>query len=303
MITIIGAGKVGSTAAFEILRYKISDIVLIDSNENLAKGEALDMMMAAPAIEFDGKIVGTNDYSAMQGSELVIITAGFGRRPDMTRIDLMNTNAGIMRAIIKEVVKYATDCKLMIVTNPMDVMTYVAFQESGFPRNRLFGMGNDLDTMRFRTYIANELNVSREDTTALVIGEHGDSMVPLVEYAAVSGIPITNFLTKNQIEKIVNLTVNSGLDVIKLKGSTIYAPGAAIAITADAIVTGRNRVMSVSTCLDGEYGFSEVSIGVPVILGKGGVEKVIELDLSDESKERFAKSVAIVKQALTMLIS
>ncbi len=179
----------GSTAAFEILRYKISDVVLIDSNENQAKGEALDMMMAAPAIEFDGKITGTGDYSAMRGSDLVIVTAGLGRRPDMTRIDLMNINAGIMRSIVREVVKYAPECKLMVVTNPVDIMTYVAFQESGFPRTRLFGMGNILDTMRFRTYIADELHVSREDTSALVIGEHGDSMVPLVEYASISGFP------------------------------------------------------------------------------------------------------------------
>ena len=261
------------------------------------------MMQAAPAIEFDGKIVGTGDYSAMRGSELVIVTAGLGRRPDMTRIDLMNINAGIMRSIVKEVVKYAPDCKLMVVTNPVDIMTYVAFQESGFPRSRLFGMGNDLDTMRFRTYIANELGVSREDTNALVIGEHGDSMVPLVEYASISGIPITNFLTQEQIEKIVHLTVTSGSDVIKLKGSTIYAPGAVIAQTADAILTGRNRVMSVSTCLDGEYGFSDVSIGVPVVLGKSGVEKIIELELSSQSQERFAKSVAAVKEALAMLKS
>jgi len=303
MITIIGSGKVGSTAAFEILRYKISDVVLIDSNENQAKGEALDMMQAAPAIEFDGKIYGTSDYKEMQGSELVIVTAGFGRRPDMTRIDLMNVNAQIMRSVVKEVIKYAPDCKLMIVTNPVDVMTYVAFQESGFPRCCLFGMGNVLDTMRFRTYIANELNVSREDTSALVIGEHGDSMVPLIEYASVSGVPITSFLAKEQIEKIIRLTVTSGLDVIKLKGSTIYAPGAVIATTADAILTGRNRVMSVSTCLDGEYGFSDVSIGVPVVLGKGGVEKIIELELSNQSKERFGKSVALVKEAIVMLKS
>jgi malate dehydrogenase len=303
MITIIGAGKVGSTAAFEILRYKISDVVLIDSNENQAKGEALDMMQAAPAIEFDGKIYGTSDYKEMQGSELVIVTAGFGRRPDMTRIDLMNVNAQIMRSVVKEVVKYAPDCKLMVVTNPVDVMTYVAFQESGFRRCCLFGMGNVLDTMRFRTYIANELNVSREDTSALVIGEHGDSMVPLIEYASISGVPITSFLTKEQIEKIVHLTVTSGLDVIRLKGSTIYAPGAVIATTADAILTGRNRVMSVSTCLDGEYGFSDVSIGVPVVLGKGGVEKIIELELSNQSKERFGKSVAVVKEAIAMLKS
>jgi len=303
MIAIIGAGKVGSAAAFDILRYKISDVVLIDLNENQAKGEALDMMQAAPAIEFDGNILGTNDFKEMRGSELVIIIAGLGRRPDMNRIDLMNTNAQIVKSVVKEVVKYAPDCKLMIVTNPVDIMTYVAFQESGFPRSRLFGMGNILDTMRFRTYIANELNVSREDTSALVIGEHGDSMVPLVEYASVSGIPITNFLTNEQIEKIVHLTVTSGLDVIKLKGSTIYAPGAVIAITADAILTGRNRVMSVSTCLDGEYGFSNVSIGVPVVLGKYGVEKIIELELSDQTRERFGKSVAVVKEAIAALKS
>jgi len=303
MIAIIGAGKVGSEAAFDILRYKISDVVLIDANEKQAKGEALDMMQAAPAIEFDGKIHGTSNYAEMQGAELVIVTAGFGRRPDMTRIDLMNTNAQIIRSIVKEVVKYASDCKLMIVTNPVDIMTYVAFKESGFPRSRLFGMGNILDTIRFRTYIASELDVSREDTSALVIGEHGDSMVPLVEYASVSGIPITNFLTKEQIEKIIHLTVTSGSDVIKLKGSTIYAPGAVIAITADAILTGRNRVMSVSTCLDGEYGFSDVSIGVPVVLGKSGVEKIIELELSNQTKDRFAKSVAVVKEAIAALKS
>jgi malate dehydrogenase len=303
MIAIIGAGKVGSAAAFDILRYKISDVVLIDANENQAKGEALDMMQAAPAIEFDGKIHGTSNYAEMQGSELVIVTAGFGRRPDMTRIELMNTNAQIIRSIVKEVVKYASDCKLMIVTNPVDIITYVAFKESGFPRSRLFGMGNILDTIRFRTYIASELDVSREDTSALVIGEHGDSMVPLVEYASVSGIPITNFLTKEQIEKIVHLTVTSGSDVIKLKGSTIYAPGAVIAITADAILTGRNRVMSVSTCLDGEYGFSDVSIGVPVVLGKSGVKKIIELELSDQTRERFGKSVAVVKEAVAALKS
>jgi malate dehydrogenase len=301
MITVIGAGKVGSAAAFDILRYKISDVVLIDANENQAKGEALDMMQAAPAIEFDGEIRGTSDYKEMEGSELVIVTAGFGRRPDMTRIELMNTNAQIIRSIVKEVIKYAPESKLMIVTNPVDIMTYVAFQESGFPRCCLFGMGNILDTMRFRTYIANELNVSREDTRALVIGEHGDSMVPLAEHASVSGIPISNFLTSEQIDKIMHLTVSSGGDVIKLKGSTIYAPGVVIAITADAILTGRNRVMSVSTILNGEYGFSNVSIGVPAVIGKQGVEKIIELEFSDETKERFGKSVAVVKEAIAAL--
>jgi len=301
MITVIGAGKVGSAAAFDILRYKISDVVLIDTNEKAAKGEALDMMQAAPAIEFDGKIHGTSDYSEMAGSELVIVTAGLGRRPDMTRFDLMNTNAQIIKSIVKEIMKYAPKTKIMMVTNPVDIMTYIAAKETGIPRCCLFGMGNILDTMRFRTYLANELDVSREDTRALVIGEHGDSMVPLVEYASVSGIPVTSLLSEEQLDKIVHATVTSGADVIQLKGSTVYAPGTVIAIMADAILTGRNRVMSVSTCLDGEYGASELSIGVPVVLGKEGVEKIIELDLSVKTKEKFAKSVAILKEAIAAL--
>jgi len=301
MITVVGAGKVGSAAAFDILRYKISDVVLIDTNEKAAKGEALDMMQAAPAIEFDGTIRGTSDFREMAGSELVIVTAGLGRRPDMTRIDLMNTNAAIVKGVVKEVVKYEPKAKVLMVTNPVDVMTYLAFRETGMPRCCLFGMGNILDTMRFRTYIANAIGVSREDTRALVIGEHGDTMVPLVEYASVSGIPITSLLTPEQIESIVHSTVTSGADVIQLKGSTVYAPGTVIAIMADAILTGRNRVMSVSTSLEGEYGFSDVAIGVPVVLGKNGVERIIELDLSEATRDKFAKSVAALKAAIAAL--
>lgn len=301
MITIIGAGKVGSASAFNILKDKIDDVVLIDVFGEIAKGEALDMMQAAPAIEFDGKIRGANDFKEMEGSELVIVIAGQGRKPDMTRIDLMNNNAKVIRSVMREVARYAPDCKLMIVTNPVDVMTYIARKESGLPSNHIFGMGNILDTLRFRSYIAQELNVSREDTHALVIGEHGDSMVPLVEYACVSGIPITRLLTKEQIEKIVQQTINSGADVIKLKGSTIYAPAAVIAMMADAVIKGRNRVMSVSTCPSGEYGCSNYSIGVPVVLGKNGVEKIIELELSPESKQRFEKSVETIKNAIAQL--
>jgi malate dehydrogenase len=298
MISIIGAGKVGSSAAFRILEFRISDVVLIDIAENLAHGEALDMMQAAPAIEFDGKIKGTSDFSEMAGSELVIVTAGEARKPGMSRLDLMAKNAKIVKSIVKEVVKYAPDCKLMIVTNPVDVMTYIAYKESGFERNRVFGMGNILDTLRFRSYIALELGVSREDIRALVIGEHGDSMVPLVNYASVSGIPITALLSKEQIEKIVNLTRTSGADVIKLKGATTYAPAVVIAIMTDAVLRGRNRVMSVSTYLQGEYGFSDVAIGVPCVLGKNGVEKILELKLDFEAAEEFKKSVAIVKEAI-----
>ncbi|MEM3577442.1 MAG: malate dehydrogenase [Candidatus Bathyarchaeia archaeon] len=301
MITIIGAGRVGSAAAFNILRYRIGDVVLIDVYENLAKGEALDMMQAAPAIEFDGKIKGTSNYSEMRDSELVIVAAGEARKPGMSRIDLMNKNAKIVRSIVKEIAKYAPDCKIMMVTNPVDVMTYVAYKESGFERNRVFGMGNILDTLRFRSYIASELNVSREDIRALVIGEHGDSMVPLVEYASVSGIPITRLLSKEQIEKIVNLTVSSGSDVIRLKGATIYAPAAVIAVMADAVMRGRNRVMGVSTYLQGEYGFSDVAIGVPVVLGRNGVEKILELELQPETKKRFEMSVATIKEAIDKL--
>ena len=301
MITIIGAGRVGSEAAYNIIEDKIGDVVLIDLQADLARGEALDMMQAAPAIEFDGEISGSGDFKSMEGSELVIVMAGQARKPDMTRIDLMNINAKIVRGIVKEVAKYAPDCTLMIVTNPVDIMTYIARKESGLPKNRVFGMGNILDTMRFRSYIAQELGVSREDTHALVIGEHGDSMIPLAEFACVSGIPITDLLTKEQIDKIIHQTITSGADVIKLKGATIYAPAAVIALTADAIVKDRKRVMSVSTCPSGEYGCSDYSIGVPAVLGKNGVEKIIELKLSAESQQRFDKSLSAIKQAIAQL--
>jgi malate dehydrogenase len=301
MISIIGAGRVGSTVAFDLLKDHIDDVVLIDLAEELAKGEALDMMQAAPAIEFDGRIRGTKDLSEMQGSDLVIVIAGQARKPDQTRIDLMNNNARIIRSIVKDVAKYAPDCKLMVVTNPVDIITYIARKESGLPPNHVFGMGNILDTQRFRTYIAEELNVSREDTNALVIGEHGDTMVPLVEYASVSGIPITTLLTKEQIDKIVHETITSGADVIRLKGATTYAPAAAIAIMADAVIHGRNRVISVSTCPQGEYNCSYVSVGVPVVLGRNGIERIIELRLSDESQQRFDNSVTAIKQAIAAL--
>jgi len=298
MISIIGAGKVGSASAFNILRFRISDIVLIDVAGELAKGEALDMMQAAPAIEFDGNVKGTSDFSEMEGSEVTVIVAGAGRKPGMTRLDLINMNYKIVKSVVKEVVKYAPECKLMVVTNPVDIMTYVAYKESGFERNRVFGMGNILDTIRFRSYIATELNVSREDIRALVIGEHGDSMVPLVDYATVSGIPIEDLLEKEQIEKIVSLTRTSGAEVIKLKGATTYAPAVEIAVAVDAVLRGRNRVMSVSTFLQGEYGLSNISIGVPVILGKNGVERILELELSPEAKKQFNESASIIKDMI-----
>ena len=301
MISIIGAGKIGSASAFNILRFRISDVVLIDVTGDLARGEALDMMQAAPAIEFDGVVKGTNDFSEMEGSEVVVISAGSGRKAGMTRLDLVTMNSKIVRSVVKEVGRYAPECKLMVVTNPVDIMTYIAYKASGFERNRVFGVGNILDTMRFRSYIATELNVSREDVRALVIGEHGDSMVPLVDYATVSGIPIKDLLGKEQIKKIVNLTKTSGTDVIKLKGATIYAPAVVIAIIVDAVLRGRNRVMSVSTLLKGEYGLSDISIGVPVILGKNGVERILELKLNSEAKKQFEESASIIRDTIAEL--
>ncbi len=298
MISIIGAGKVGSAAAFNVLRFRISDVVLVDVVENLAQGEARDMMQAAPAIEFDGKVVGTDDFSKIQGSEVVVIVAGSGRKPGMTRINLANENARTVKSVVKEVVRYAPQCKLMVVTNPVDIMTYIAYKESGFDRNRVFGMGNILDTMRFRSYIAMELKVSREDVRALVIGEHGDSMVPLVNHASVSGIPIRDMLKPEQIEKIVHLTRTSGADVIKLKGATLHAPGVVLATMVDAVLRGRNRVMGVSTYLNGEYGQSDVSVGVPVVLGRNGVERILELKLTPETRKQFEDSVSIIKSAI-----
>lgn len=303
MISIIGAGKVGTAAAFDILRFRISDVVLVDVFEDLAKGEALDMMQAAPAIEFDGKVVGTSDFRRIAGSDVVVLVAGGGRKPGMSRLDLMNENAKVVRSAVKEIARYAPDCKLMVVTNPVDIMTYVAYNESGFERNRVFGMGNILDTMRFRSYIAMELGVSREDVRALVIGEHGDSMVPLVECASVSGIPITELLTNEQIVKIVNLTRTSGADVIKLKGATTHAPGVVIAIMVDAVLRGRNRVMSVSTNLAGEYGCSDVSMGVPVVLGRNGVERILQLKLNPETHKQLEKAVSTIKDAISQLQS
>lgn len=298
MISIIGAGKVGSAAAFNVLRFRISDVVLVDVVENLAQGEARDMMQAAPAIEFDGKVVGTDDFSKIQGSEVVVIAAGSGRKLGMTRIDLINRNARTVKSVVKEVVRYAPECKLMVVTNPVDIMTYIAYKESGFDRNRVFGMGNILDTMRFRSFIAMELNVSREDVRALVIGEHGDSMVPLVNHASVSGIPIRDLLKPEQISRIVHSTRTSGADVIRLKGATLHAPGVVIATMVDAVLRGRNRVMGVSTYLNGEYGQSDVSIGVPIVLGRNGVERILELKLTPRTRKQFEDSVSIIKGAI-----
>ncbi len=300
-ITIIGAGKVGSSAAFNILGRRLSDVVLIDISRDAAFGEALDLMQSAPAIEFDGKIIGTSDMAEMEGSDLVIVTAGQARQPGMTRLDLAEKNAAVMRSIVKEIVRYAPDCKIMVVSNPLDVMTLVALRESGFERNRVFGMGSILDTLRFRSFIALELGVSREDIRALVIGEHGDSMVPLVHFASASGIPITDLLEDRQIEKIVERTRASGAQIIRLIGGTVYAPAVVIAGMAEAVLRDRKRVMSVSVYLEGEYGFSGISMGVPCILGANGVERIITLELDRRTAEALARSADLIRETAEQL--
>ncbi len=256
------------------------------------------MMQAAPAIEFDGKILGTSDLSEMKDSELVIVTAGHARQPGMTRFDLAEKNAIIVRSLVRQIVRYAPQCKIMMVTNPVDVMTWVACRESGFERTRVFGMGNILDTLRFRSYIAVELGMSREDIRALVIGEHGDSMVPLVHYASVSGIPISNLLDEESIMQIVGRTRASGAQVIKLKGGTVYAPAVVIAVMAEAILRDRKRVIGISVCLEGEYGLRGISIGVPCVLGANGIERILELELDGKTATQFKVSADLIRDAI-----
>ncbi|UCH37163.1 MAG: malate dehydrogenase [Candidatus Bathyarchaeota archaeon] len=297
-ISIIGAGKVGSSAAFNIIRYGLCDVILIDIIEDLAKGQALDMLHASSALAFDNRIIGTSDYSEMEGSEVVVIVAGSGRKPGMTRFDLLTMNSKIMQSVILRVKRYAPDCKLLVVTNPVDIMTYIAYRESGFERNRVLGMGNILDIHRFKSYLAENLNLSGEDIQSLVIGEHGDSMVPLINYTTISGVPITSFLENSTLADIVHQTRTSGSRVIRLKQATTYAPGTVIAVLVDAILRGRNRVTSVSTPVEGEYGLSDLCIGVPAVIGTNGVEKIIELDLAPDVRAQFDHSASVIQKIL-----
>jgi malate dehydrogenase len=301
LISIIGAGRVGSVSAFNILRMRIADVTLVDVQDGLAAGEALDLIQSSPAIEFDGKINGTTRISDIKGSDLVIMAAGVSRKPGMTRPELLERNAGIVSNLMGDIVRYAPDCKIMMVTNPVDVMTYLAYLKSGFERKRIFGMGGILDTLRFRSYIALELNVSREDIRALVVGEHGDHMIPLVDYATIAGIPVRKLLEEETVQGIVERTRTSGSDVISLKGGTVYAPAAVIAVMAEAVLRGRNRVMTASVVPNGEYGLRNLAIGLPVILGKDGVEKIIELPLDDATKNQLTKAANAIRSGIDKL--
>jgi malate dehydrogenase len=301
LISIIGAGKVGSVSAFNILRMRIADVALIDVQEGLAEGEALDMIQASPAIEFDGRVKGSSNFADMAGSELVIVTAGFPRKPGSSRLDLAKGNAEIISSIVEKIVQYAPDSKIMMVTNPVDVLAYVAYKKSGFERNRVFGMSGILDALRYRSYIALELDVSREDVRGLVIGEHGDNMIPLVDYTTVSGIPIRKLLGMEKIEQIIQKTRSSGMDVISLKGGTVHAPASVIAIVADAVLRGRNRVMGSSVIPSGEYGLKDIALCLPSIIGKNGVERIIELELDTATKKQLSDAAASTRSTLSQL--
>lgn len=301
MIAVVGAGKVGSATAFDILKDHIGDVVIIDLNAELVGGEALEMMKAVPAIEFDVEFRGSKDLKEMEGSEPIIVISGQSRNFGMKRLDLINTNAKILCSIIKEVERYAPDCKYVIPTNLVDIMTFIALKESGLPPNRVFGMGNILDTLRINSYIAEELGISKEAIQALVIGKRYQSLDPPFEYASVLEILVITLLSKKQIENVVNRTVTSKTDVIKLKGVKTYASVEVIMLIAESVLKGRNRLRSITTCPKGEYECYYMSIGVPVVLGKISLERITELKLSPESKLCFGKSVAKVKNTIASL--
>jgi malate dehydrogenase len=302
MITIIGSGKVGGAAAlFTALRKVTDEILLLDVVQGLPQGEAMDInhMLAEKGI--DVNVRGSNDYSEMKGSDIVVVVAGSGRKPGMTRMDLLKINASIVKGVVENIQKYAKDAMIVPVTNPLDPMAYLTYKVSGFQKNRVFGMGGMLDLSRFTQFIHESTGYSRNSIRGLVIGEHGENMLPLPRFSTVSGMPLPSILTKEKIEEIVQGTRQVAAKVIELKGATVHAPGNAISVIIEAVLNDTKQVIPVATYLDGEYGYSDVSIGVPAVIGKNGVEKIIELDLDSNEKEWFKKGVESVKNAISNL--
>jgi malate dehydrogenase len=305
-VSVIGAGNVGATAAQRLAEKELCDVVLIDIIEGLPQGKALDLAEAAPIEKHDARLTGSNDYAASANSDIVIITAGIPRKPGMSRDDLLNINAGIMNSVTKEVAKLSPDAILIVVSNPLDAMCHVAYETSGFPKNRVIGMAGVLDSARFRSFIAMELNVSVENTTAFVLGGHGDTMVPLPRYSTVAGIPITELLPKERIDALVERTANGGAEIVGLlkTGSAFYAPASAAVEMAESILKDKKKILPCAAYLEGEYGFNELFIGVPVKLGTNGVEEIIEITLTAEEKaalEKSADAVRELKKALKKL--
>ena len=300
MITIIGSGKVGAAAAlFSALKKLDDQILLLDIVKGLPQGEAMDLNHMLSEKGIDVEIKGSNDYSDMKNSKIVVVVAGSGRKPGMTRMDLLKINTGIVKDVVENIKKYANDSMIIPVTNPLDPMVYVANKVSGFERNRIFGMGGMLDLSRFIQFIHEATGHSRNSIRALVIGEHGENMLPLTRFSSVSGIPLPSLLPKDKLDVIIQDTRQVAAKVIEQKGATIHAPGNAISTIIEAVVRDQKKVIPVSTALDGEYGFSDTILGVPAVIGKNGVEKIIELELNDAEKDDLQKSVDSVKNAIS----
>jgi len=304
-VTVVGAGNVGATAAQRLCEKELCDVVLIDIVEGVPQGKALDLTEAAPIEKHDAHLTGANGYEESANSDIVIITAGIPRKPGMSRDDLISTNAGIMKSVVEQIAKFSPEAVLIIVSNPLDAMCHVAYEASGFPKNRVIGMAGVLDSARFRAFIAMELDVSVENTHAFVLGGHGDTMVPLPRYSTVAGIPITELMPADRIAALVDRTANGGAEIVGLlkTGSAYYAPASAAVEMAESILKDKKKVLPCAVYLDGEYGYSDLFIGVPVKLGAGGVEQIIEISLTDDEKAALAKSAAAVQELKDVLKS
>jgi malate dehydrogenase len=302
-VTVVGAGNVGATAAQRLAEKELCDVVLVDVVEGVPQGKSLDLTEARPVEKHDAHLIGTNGYEETAGSDIVIITAGIPRKPGMSRDDLISTNAGIMKSVTEQVVKYSPDSIIIVVSNPLDAMCHVAFDVSGFPKNRVMGMAGVLDSARFRAFISMELDVSVENTHAFVLGGHGDTMVPLPRYSTVAGIPITELMSKERIDALVKRTANGGAEIVSLlkTGSAYYAPASAAVEMAESILKDKKKVLPCAAYLQGEYGFNDLFIGVPVKLGSNGIEEVIEITLTDEEKVALKKSADAVQELKEVL--
>ncbi|WP_080844462.1 malate dehydrogenase [Cytobacillus gottheilii] len=305
-ISVIGGGFTGTTTAFLLAQKELGDVVLVDMphNENPTKGKALDMLEASPVQGFDANIIGTANYEDTKDSDIVVITAGIARKPGMSRDDLVQTNQKVMKSVTQEIVKYSPNSYIIVLTNPVDAMTYTVFKESGFPKNRVIGQSGVLDTARFRTFVAQELNLSVKDITGFVLGGHGDDMVPLVRYSYAGGIPLETLIPAERLEAIVERTRKGGGEIVNLlgNGSAYYAPAAALVEMCEAILKDQRRVLPAIAYLEGEYGYEGIYLGVPTILGANGIEKIVELDLEENEKTALDQSVQSVKSVLEILV-
>jgi malate dehydrogenase len=303
-ITVVGAGNVGATAAQRVAEKELArQVVLIDVVEGVPQGKGLDQWQSAPIEGFDSRIIGTNGYEESAGSGIYIVTAGIARKPGMSRDDLLNTNAGIVRSVCENIARVSPDAIIIMVSNPLDVMCYVAMQASGFPRERVIGMAGVLDTARYRAFLATEIGVSVEDIQAMVLGGHGDTMVPLISYTTVSGIPVTQLIAQDKLDAIVQRTRTGGAEIVSFlkTGSAYYAPSSGAVQMAEAIVKDKKRILPCAAWLQGEYGFNDLFLGVPVMLGKNGVEKIIEVELTEAEKAALKSSADAVLEPMALV--